>query len=190
MNSIIWATTAFTAFAETGETRETLGGGTTEQVSAFQIGKRPGTFLSVGALGGVGFVEPDEQDGRATGGYGGLEATAARVNGSRSFGLTSDVVLDSAQGVVLTVGPKVGVWALHVDGGLSVRVPLSDPTTQSQERVQSRYGLYTKGSVNLGLGTFYYRTLWGNESLRTVHQVGLSVRVPWLLGYQPRTGSN
>lgn len=184
MNSIIWATMAFTALADTE-----VGEGATEQVSAFQIGKRPGTFLTVGGLGGVGFTEQNAQDGRAAGGYGGLEASVARVNGSRSFGLTSDVVFDSAQGVVLTVGPKVGVWALHVDGGLSVRVPLSDPTTQSTQSPQSHYGLYTKGSLNLGLGSLYYRTLWGNEHLGTVHQVGLSVRLPRLLGYQPRTGS-
>ncbi len=178
MNWIIWAATVQTAFAETG-----VEGRTTESKATFQIGKRPGTFLSVGALGGLGFTAQDGQRDAVSSVYAGLEATASRVNGSRSLGLTSDVAFDTTQGMVLTVGPKVGIWAVHVDGGMAVRVPLGEASNQG------RYGVYTKGSLNLGLGSLYYRTLWANENFQTVHQVGLSLRVPQLLGYQPRTGS-
>lgn len=140
----------------------------------FEIGVHPKTFVSVGGTGGVGVSDNK-------GVFAGLSATVSRVNGNSLIGATSDLTWDaSSNQLVATVGPRVGKLMVALDGGLAVR---SDFT-------ESEMGGQVRGSLNLGLGSVYIRTmLWPQTDggVSAVTQLGFSVNFPQQLGYKPRT---
>jgi len=145
----------------------------------FVIGVHPTHFFSVGMTGG-GTVSS------TNGGYIGIESSMSRVHGNRLLGLSADVVWDSAlNGASMTIGPKVGLLMLAMDGGLGVRSDFD--FTESVE-----LGMYGRVGLNLGLGGLYYRMGWWPESdeLSVMHHVGVSIKIPQQLGYKPRTPYN
>ncbi len=135
----------------------------------FVVGAKPQTFWSIGGTTG-GAVSDD------WGGFVGLETGLSTVKGNRLLGVQSDLFYDTTQqNVVASIGPKVGVLMLNVDGGLAVSSNLSDIT---------RVGGYGRLSMNFGVFAGYYRfNVWGEDTLQ---QFGISIKVPQLLGYQPR----
>lgn len=142
----------------------------------FVIGVHPTQFFSVGITGG-GTVSS------TNGGYVGIESSISRVYGNRMMGLSTDVVWDSAlSGASITIGPKVGVLMLAMDGGVGVRsdVDFTEPV---------ELGMYGRVGLNLGLGGVYYRMGWWPESdeLSVMHHIGVSIKIPQQLGYEPRT---
>ena len=142
----------------------------------FVIGVRPKKFLSVGMTGG-GTVSS------TNGGYVGIESSMSRVYGNRLLGLSADVVWDSAlNGASMTIGPKVGLLIFAFDTGLGVRsdFDLKEPV---------ELGVVARVGLNLGLGGVYYRMGWWPQSdeLSVMHHVGVSVKIPQQLGYEPRT---
>lgn len=131
----------------------------------FVIGVHPTQFFSVGITGG-GTVSS------TNGGYVGIESSISRVYGNRMMGLSTDVVLDSAlSGASITIGPKVGVLMLTMDGGVGVRsdVDFTEPV---------ELGMYGRVGLNLGLGGVYYRMGWWPESdeLSVMHHIGVSIK--------------
>jgi len=142
----------------------------------FVIGVHPTQFFSVGMTGG-GTVSS------TNGGYVGIESSLSRVYGNRLVGLSTDVVWDSAlNGASMTIGPRVGVLMLAIDGGLGVRSGVD--FTESVD-----VGMYGRVGLNLGLGGMYYRMGWWPESdeLSVMHHVGVSIKIPQQIGYTPRT---
>lgn len=145
------------------------------QNSAFQVGVEPKIFVSFGAMSGVSMSSTN-------GGFVGVETAMSRVNGNRLVGLSADVLWDSGLGgVSAMMGPRVGLLMIAVDGGVGVRHNF-DGT--------SEVGSQLRALCNLGIGSIYYRVgFWPeSEELSTVHQLGISVKFPQQLGYQPRTG--
>jgi len=139
----------------------------------FQIGVQPDVFFALGGISGISLSS-------VNGGYVGLESSISRVNGNRLLGLSGDVLWDTGLGgVSATIGPRIGVLMLAMDGGISVR---SDFSNTADVGVQLRWLL------NLGFGTVYYRTgLWPNvDELSTVHQIGFGLKFPQTLGYNLR----
>ena len=140
----------------------------------FEIGVHPKTFVSVGGTTGIGVSDNK-------GVFAGLNATVSRVNGNSLIGATGDVTWDaSSNQLVATVGPRVGKLMFALDGGLAIR---SDFT-------ESALGGQVRGSLNLGLGSVYIRTmLWPQTDggVSAVTQLGFSVNFPQQLGYKPRT---
>ena len=62
------------------------------------------------------------------GGFVGLETSLSRVNGNRLLGLSGDVLWDTGLGgVSATIGPRIGVLMLAMDGGISVRNDFTSP---------------------------------------------------------------
>ena len=141
---------------------------------SFQIGVQPDMFLAVGATSGMSFSS-------VNGGFVGLETSLSRVNGNRLLGLSGDVLWDTGLGgVSATIGPRIGVLMLAMDGGISVRNDFTSPVDT---------GAQLRWLVNLGFGTMYYRTgFWPNtDELSIVHQIGFGLKFPQTLGYGPRT---
>ena len=142
---------------------------------AFQIGVEPSTFLSFGATSGLSLSSKN-------GVFVGLESAISRVNGNRLFGLSGDVLWDTGLGgVSATIGPRMGLLMVSIDGGVSLRHDFDGA---------SEVGSQMRASCNLGFGSMYYRVgFWPEtEALSTVHQLGLSLKFPQQLGYKPRTG--
>ena len=147
-----------------------------DRLVPFVIGVHPTTFVSLGMTGGVSMSTNN-------GGYVGAEASVSRVYGNRLFGLSTDVMWDSAlKGASMTIGPKVGVLMLAVDSGLGVRsgFDFTEPV---------EVGMYGRAGLNLGLGGLYYRVSWWPQSdeLSVVHHLGVSIKIPQQIGYEPRT---
>tara|TARA_B100001093_G_scaffold504166_1_gene559575 strand:+ start:209 stop:733 length:525 start_codon:yes stop_codon:yes gene_type:complete len=144
-------------------------------VDAFEVGVRPRVFVSLGATSGLSVSSQN-------GGFVGLETAVSRVNGNRLVGLSGDVLWDSGLGgFSSTVGPRVGLLVVAVDGGISVRQEIEGTP---------EVGAQVRTLLNLGIGTMYYRVgFWPeSEDLSTVHQLGVSLRFPQQIGYKPRTG--
>ena len=145
------------------------------QSDAFQVGVEPTTFLSFGATSGLSLSSNN-------GLFVGLESAISRVNGNRLFGLSGDVLWDTGlDGVSATIGPRVGLLIVSVDGGVSVRHDFEGAV---------EVGSQLRAICNLGFGSMYYRVgFWPEtEALSTVHQLGISLKFPQQLGYKPRTG--
>ena len=145
------------------------------KMDAFEVGVKPRVFVSLGATSGLSVSSTN-------GGFVGLETGVSRVNGNRLVGFSGDVLWDSGLGgLVATVGPRVGLLVLAVDGGISVRQDVDQ---------SSEVGVQLRTLLNLGIGSMYYRVgLWPEaEELSTVHQLGMSLRFPQQIGYKPRTG--
>ena len=131
---------------------------------AFRIGVQALTVSSLGLTAGAAFAADN-------GWYLGAQYGLSRVRGNRLFGANTDLFYDgSMNNAIWTVGPKVGVLALGLDAGLAV---------QAMDDVQSGY--YARSSLNLGLGSLYYRMI-GWSDLGMMHQVGFSVQIPQLIG--------
>ena len=142
--------------------------------SAFEIGVQPDVFFAVGGTSGISLSS-------VNGGFVGLETSLARVHGNRLVGLSGDVLWDTGLGgMSATLGPRVGVLMLAMDGGVSVRSDFENPPEM---------GSQLRLLLNLGFGTMYYRVgFWPNtDELSSVHQIGFGLRFPQILGYTPRT---
>ena len=145
------------------------------KMNAFEVGVKPRVFVSLGATSGLSLSSE-------SGVFVGLESGVSRVNGNRLFGLSGDILWDSGLGgFSATVGPRVGILVIALDGGISVR--------QKIER-SAEVGAQLRTMLNFGIGSMYYRVgFWPeSEELSTVHQLGVSLRFPQQIGYKPRTG--
>ena len=139
------------------------------QEQPFQIGVQSDVFLALGGTSGISLSS-------VNGGFVGLEASLSRVNGNRLLGLSGDALWDTGLGgVSATVGPRVGVLMLAMDGGIGVRSDFTNPV---------EIGAQLRWLVNLGFGTVYYRAgFWPNaDELSSVHQIGFGLKFPQIVG--------
>ena len=93
--------------------------------------------------------------------------------------LFANVFYDFAQqDTTITIGPRIGKMVLGVDGGLGVRLGGAD---------QIELGQQFRAIFNLGIASVYYRYgIWSEEN---THQVGLTIKIPTILNYEPRLAS-
>ena len=114
-------------------------------------------------------------------GFVGLESSYTVATPGKWVGATTGISVDVGQGQTLfTLGPKFGVLAIGVDGGLGVRT-LRD--------FDSELGVQVRPQLNLGLLAIFYRYgYWPSANgLPHTHQLGLTVKIPKALTYSPRT---
>ena len=112
-------------------------------------------------------------------GFVGLECNYSVVKKSTWMGVYSDVFYDFAQqDTTITIGPRVGKMVFGIDGGLGVRLGGKE---------QMELGQQFRVLLNLGVASVYYRYgIWSEEK---THQVGLTIKIPTILNYEPRLAS-
>ena len=117
--------------------------------------------------------------GVSNGGFVGLECNYSVVKKSTWMGVYSDVFYDFAQqDTTITIGPRVGKMVFGIDGGLGVRLGGKE---------QMKLGQQFRVLLNLGVASVYYRYgIWSEEK---THQVGLTIKIPTILNYEPRLAS-
>ena len=109
-------------------------------------------------------------------GFMGLECNYSVVKKSIWMGVYSDVFYDfDQQDTTITIGPRIGKMVLGVDGGLGIRLGGVD---------QIELGQQFRALFNLGIASVYYRYgIWSEEN---THQIGLTIKIPTILNYEPR----
>ena len=136
---------------------------------SYVIGVRPKTYLNIGGTSGVSIVD-------TTGLYAGGVLGFSRVKGNHTLGVSTEWFYDSnLTGLTGTLGPKVGLLMGELDGGAVMNTG-SDSTT---------WGGYARLGLNFGLASSYYRVLVLSERT-TTHHIGVTLKFPQQLGYQPR----
>ena len=86
----------------------------------FQIGVQPDGRSLLAVPVGMSFSTEN-------GGFVGVETSLSRVNGNRLLGISGDVLWDTGLDVSATVGPRIGVFMLAMDGGIGLRSDFESP---------------------------------------------------------------
>lgn len=140
----------------------------------FSFGSPPQKYLSTGLTTGASFTPS------GNGVYLGGECNYVRLKKQFWMGVYTDAVYDFGQAAAtVTLGPKIGLLAFGLDGGLGLRTNLKD---------QTELGFQTRAMLNLGLFSLYYRYGgWPDSGVITsTHQTGISLKMPFPLTYEPR----
>ena len=96
-------------------------------------------------------------------------------------GLYTDALYDFGNGnTMITLGPKVGMYIIGLDGGIGI---VLDPKDQRNLQMQGRFLL------TFGVFSMYYRYGGRLDTDVRTHQTGLSIKMPFPLNYEPRRAS-
>ena len=124
----------------------------------------PQKFLSTGLTGGGNLGAPSGS------GFVGLESSYTVATTGKWVGATTGISVDVGQGQTLfTLGPKVGVLAFGVDGGLGVR---------TIREFGFDMGVQVRPQLNRLLAIFYRYGYWPSENGLPHVSVGLTVKLP------------
>ena len=141
----------------------------------YSFGVPPQRYFNTGVTAGSSFSSLGK------GRFLGIECNYVRSNKGMWAGLYTDALYDFGNGnTMITIGPKIGMYIIGLDGGIGI---VLDPKDQRDLQMQGRILL------TFGVFSMYYRYGIRMDTDISTHQIGLSIKMPFPLNYEPRRAS-